>query len=640
MKKLLFLFLFISTSLIFAVKPETPPGAGTKDSPYQLSKYEHLLWIRQMSTTYYVYATLTADIDASDITDDAVDESDSYFYGSFDGQGHTLTDLIRQYIEYWKFGDVTYTNYFTGGFFPSFIGECRNLNLKSNTDSWCCFSDSFRGPGDDELGTAENIMVSNAVFAHYFYGTAKSVRVTDTGCFAYEFEGTAESVRITDGGYFTYDYFGTASDIQISGFVYNEDEEYCSNSCFAEDFYGTAEYIEIADGGIFAREVKDSVIRNVTAHNSCVVNDAYYTLIESVTVDGEINLDSWMFYDWWDFGGCVCYAKECTIRNVAVTANISGEDEFGSVGGIVGWDEGVVRWYYSGFSTVSNCYFSGKISGVNAEYIGGIVGHTYNGETNIADCYYDLTGVPLDSNNDGTGVFPEELRMKKTFRNWDFENVWNIEEGISCPTLKVIDKDGFEMIVGDGLSKTKVSLKGTLSDEDAKAIQDSSEICLCSTGSGLEITARQTLEEKKSQNFSFKKKEEATISYKGKNQTLKFSSPVPSITVGKKSGSSFFPCTLSGSKIKITSSAKLLKDVSDYFKDKAGVSLSDLEMTGSVLEGTAVKLTQKGKNLSYKGKETGVMIAIKVNPTKKKVTVKYTGENYVQPTIWRDTKKE
>ena len=617
MKKLLLMLLFIFAGAIFAVDPETPPGDGTESSPYQLSKYEHLLYIGQLDTEDYVYATLTADIDASSSYDNYLDYYDSfYFYGSLDGQGHTISDLVRCYY----YSGDGYTNYYSGSFFSEFIGECRNLNLEGSTNSlfWCCFAGDFWGPGDDELGTAENIRVSHATFAGDFYGTAENVQVTDGGRFADEFNGTASAIQVSGG---------------IN--VYDEDEEwwYWYSSDFAEDFYGTAESVQISDGGIFAWWAEDSVIRNVTAHDSSVLCSAAFTLIERISIDGSINLSDGPFWEWEDFGGCVGYVRECTIRNVAVTANISGGYEFDSTAGVVGWDGG-------GESTISNCYFSGKIRGADAEYVGGIAGYTYGGETYIADCYYNLTGAPLKSSYYGTPVFPEELRMKKTFQNWDFENVWNIEEGISTPTLKVIDKDGFEMIVCDGLSKTTVSLKGTLTDEDVKAIQDSSEICLCSTGSGLEITARQTLDETGTQTFSFKKKEEATISYKGKNKAFKFSSPVPSITVGKKSGSSYSPCTLSGSKMKLNSSARLFKDVSDYLKDKASVSLCDLEMTGSVLEGTAVTLTQKGKNLSYKGNETGVMIAVKVNPTKKTVTVKYTGENYVQPTIWRDTIKK
>lgn len=627
MKKLLLMLLFIFAGTIFAVKPETPPGAGTKDSPYQLSKYEHLLWIGNPITNNYVYATLTADIDASVSTSitNFYNEPTPYFNGSFDGQGHTISDLcrIQEYVYWyydWDDNIVYYTNYYETGFFSEFIGECRNLNLEGNTNSWspCRFAGEFWGPGDDELGTAENIRLNNARFSGDFYGTV-------------------ENIHVTNGGEFAGEFGGTASNIQISGsiYTYDEDEEwwYGIGSDFAEDFYGTAESIQISDGALFAWWAEDSVIRNVTAHDSSVLFSAYYTLIEMITVDGDINLSGSPFYEWEDFGGCVGYTRECTIRNVAVTANISGGYYFDSTAGVVGWDGG-------GESTISNCYFSGKIRSANADYVGGIAGYTYGGETYIKDCYYDLTGAPLKSSYYGTPVFPEELRMKKTFQNWDFENVWNIEEGISTPTLKVIDKDGFEMIVADGLSKTTVSLKGTLTDEDVKAIQDSSEICLYSTGSGLEITARQTLDETALQVFSFKKKEEATISYKGKNKAFKFSSPVPSITVGKKSGSSFSPCTLSGSKMKLNSSARLFKDVSDYFKkDNASVSLCDLEMADSVLEGTAVKLTQKGKNLSYKSNETGVMLSVKVNPTKKTVTVKYTGENYVQPTIWRDTKK-
>lgn len=631
MKKLLLMLLFIFAGTIFAVKPETPPGAGTKDSPYQLSKYEHLLWIGNPITNNYVYATITADIDAYDdyglnIPTNGYGwiESDNYleFYGSLDGQGHTICDLANVRIHYNVHDDYTYTytNYY--GVFD-FEGECSNLNI-------ACKKNAGRF-ASDFCGTASVIRVTGAVvdvdgdyyrshFAGTFYGSAENIEVKDGGRFASEFYGTAGAIQVSGSTY-------------VHGYYEDEDEEwsYWVRSVFVDEFYGTAESIQISDSGRFADYASSSIIRNVTAQDSFILSEARDVLLERATVEGVIDLKQYG-YDYDYMGGCIRFTDgDCVIRNVAVTANIIGDgydDEY--FGGIIAYDYGS--------ATISNCYFSGKIDR-SAYSSSGIIGYSYYEETYITDCYYDLTRAPLKSSYYGTAVFPEELRMKKTFQNWDFENVWNIEEGISTPTLKVIDKDGFEMIVADGLSKTTVSLKGTLTDEDVKAIQDSSEICLYSTGSGLEITARQTLDETALQVFSFKKKEEATISYKGKNKAFKFSSPVPSITVGKKSGSSFSPCTLSGSKMKLNSSARLFKDVSDYLKDKASVSLCDLEMADSVLEGTAVKLTQKGKNLSYKSNETGVMLSVKVNPTKKTVTVKYTGENYVQPTIWRDTKK-
>lgn len=716
MKKLLFLFLFIFTGLIFAIEPETPPGAGTESSPYQLSKYEHLLWIGKSISNNYVYATLTADIDASSsvLTNtynyyEEIYDEPSLFYGSFDGQGHTISDLccVNKKISYSYYYDEWYTNYYQTGFFGYFNGKCQNLNLVGNGDDdvpSCFFAGSFYG----EESSAEKINVSNSYFAGYFngtantiqvsnggifaedfngtasdiqasgfrtviydyddyyyeyrrpsrfaddfYGTVKNVKATDSGCFAGYFNGTAETVEVTDCGYFTYSFHGTASDIQVSGFriyTYDDGDYEYHRSYFAEDFYGTADNVKVIDGGalaevlsgasvenveinkgIFAWGVNRSYVNNVVAHDApCFISWADNSVLERISVDGNIDLNDEFYSGWEDnFGGCICSSSNCIIRNVAVNVNITGGETntyVEAVGGIIGYDE-------DGETRIINSFSAGKISS-DMSYVGGIVGYFYEdeGTISIENCYFDSSIAP--TNGYGTGVSSEELKKQATFENWDFDSVWTIDEGKSYPTLRpgTSQKD---MIFCKGLSKAAVSIKGTLSDDDLKAIQDNgNEVCLFSSGSGVEITSRYALEESKSQKFSYKSKDPAvSINYAGKSKSFKFTSASPLITLGKKSGESFSSCALSDTKNKLSSSIKITKDVSEYLKEKAEVSLYHSELSDKVLDGTTMKLSAKGKSLAGKTTENGVKVSVKINLGKKTAQIKYTGMDVVLPVI-------
>lgn len=56
-----------------------------------------------------------------------------------------------------------------------------------------------------------------------------------------------------------------------------------------------------------------------------------------------------------------------------------------------------------------------------------------------SDCYYNLSCCQYTAAGAaGIGVPEEQLRLQNTFRYWDFENIWQIDEGVSTPTLRPI----------------------------------------------------------------------------------------------------------------------------------------------------------------------------------------------------------
>lgn len=74
-------------------------------------------------------------------------------------------------------------------------------------------------------------------------------------------------------------------------------------------------------------------------------------------------------------------------------------------------------------SNVAYCYFAGKAEGNRISYPIG----TY--------CYYDA-----ETTGDDGGLPTSEMFRQATYVNWDFINVWQIDEGRSYPTLRCFDR--------------------------------------------------------------------------------------------------------------------------------------------------------------------------------------------------------
>ena len=117
MKNNLIIFLAVFSAalpLLAKNEPITPPGNGTKDSPYLISKMEHLVWMEKtVEQSYHRYYKLTCDLDASETKSwnngkgfipigmetpsnkRFRERGKKYppFLGHFDGGGHSISNL-------------------------------------------------------------------------------------------------------------------------------------------------------------------------------------------------------------------------------------------------------------------------------------------------------------------------------------------------------------------------------------------------------------------------------------------------------------------------------------------------------------------------------------------------------------------
>jgi hypothetical protein len=154
-----------------------------------------------------------------------------------------------------------------------------------------------------------------------------------------------------------------------------------------------------------------------------------------------------------DIGGLV--GKGSIIDNSYSTGAVTGEK---NVGGLMGFSE----WA----SEISNSYSIGTVTGESN--IGGLVGNNYNewggiisnsysigtvtGENNvgglvgnnirifssgsvsygeISNSYYDSQISNQSDTNKGEGKTTAEMKQQSTFVNWDFNDIWDINNTVN-----------------------------------------------------------------------------------------------------------------------------------------------------------------------------------------------------------------
>jgi hypothetical protein len=121
-------------------------------------------------------------------------------------------------------------------------------------------------------------------------------------------------------------------------------------------------------------------------------------------------------------GGLVGISEgDSTIKQSYSICNVNG---YRYVGGFVG---------DINYTVVTNCYSTG---GVRGEYLtGGFIGYKGLGST-VQYCYWDTETSGLTTSAGGTGRMTAEMKWQSTFVDWDFDTVWQIDEGEMYPYLR------------------------------------------------------------------------------------------------------------------------------------------------------------------------------------------------------------
>lgn len=116
-------------------------------------------------------------------------------------------------------------------------------------------------------------------------------------------------------------------------------------------------------------------------------------------------------------------SNQGTIEDCYSTGPVAGTDY---VGGLVSFNVDDAR--------IIRCYSTGTVSG--STYLGGLIG--YNNGT-VVDSYWDRQSSQINTSVGGSGLDTVEMKQKASFSGWDFVNTWKIDEGVSCPRLRVLN---------------------------------------------------------------------------------------------------------------------------------------------------------------------------------------------------------
>ena len=438
------LLLFTANSLTLTVYAD---GTGTESNPYQISTAEQLQAINNNVSAHYI---LTEDIDLTGVDFTPIGNADSgAFTGSFDGNGHTISNL----------------NVFSGkyaGLFGCNEGVIQNVTLSEIY----VYGTRYLGgvvAENTALGVVSDCVVQSGVVESD--GGINSIHAggicgTNSGELSGSFENGAsvtvsnDSASAFAGGILGYSAASLEMNAAVNTGNVSSDSYsgglvgYGSGDVTVTDSYNTGNVSSAYDysGGLVGYGSGDVTVTdsyntgNVSSaydYSGGLVGYGYYT----VTVSNSYNTGN-VSGDY--SGGLVGYGNSTvTVSNSYNTGNVSGDDDSGGLvgygrssvtvtdsyntgnvsgdnysGGLVGYGRSSV--------TVSNSYNTGNVSG---DYSGGLLGYGYSTVT-VSNSYARRGYRSGAYGTFGSLKTEAELRERATFTNWDFSEVWRMGE--SC----------------------------------------------------------------------------------------------------------------------------------------------------------------------------------------------------------------
>ena len=216
--------------------------------------------------------------------------------------------------------------------------------------------------------------------------------------------------------------------------------------------------------------VESGVIRNLTLENTKVVGSwvvgGLIGEARDVVVSHVVSLNGDVVGER-SVGGLVGSFISSSMEFVGTTGKVKGTE---SVGGIIG--------DMDGFTTMTDAFSVNVVKGY--EDVGGVIGYNYNysfgeetpyffriysasmlktpdysggilgggssGTIDANTCFFDSTVAGIDRRGKTTA----EMMMQSTYTDYDFETVWEIQEGVSYPYFKGMDPILPSILVDDG----------------------------------------------------------------------------------------------------------------------------------------------------------------------------------------------
>jgi len=338
-------------------------GSGTEADPWQIADANDLLYLASHSADCNSYFILTADINLAGysfttavIAPDANSDSNGFqgteFTGSFDGNGHAISNLTID----------------TNGIGNAWLGlfgktgstsEIKNLGIEDVNITSGNGSGSLGGLVGWNGGKISNCYASGAVnggdYSSYLGGLVGWNEGTISNCY---------SIAVVNG-------------------------HFCLGGLVGENYRGTIDNCYttvVVTGGIDSKHLGGLVGENsygtiINCHASCTITGGPHSsyvgglvgynnsidIISDCSATGVVTGGS-------NLGGLLGLNFYNTINKCYASVAISGGS---CLGGLVGWN---------GHGTISKCYANGTVSGRDgSNYLGGLVGENLEGTIN--NCY-------------------------------------------------------------------------------------------------------------------------------------------------------------------------------------------------------------------------------------------------------------
>ncbi len=358
---LCFMFTLMPVAAFADAKSSTPNGNGTADAPYLITTADDLIWFKNQVNTGQtkIHVQLTENIDLSEKTWEPIGNYQNQYRGTFDGNGHTISNL-----------SYTGSSSYEGLFGAVTEGTIKNLNITNasvNTTSGKYGAGIV--VGNLTRGTVSNVIVTNGVITKQ---TSDDLSMCMGGIVGFNagtiekcsMAGTVRSDRGANcfiGGIAGRN--GTKTVANEVGYITD-----CTNNAKVSATSGH-DYI----GGIVGKNTnndssqKDSTVKNCTNNGSISTTSGWGGRIGGITGDND-----GLIADCMNNGDINSYITDTGIAN---------DQQYGA-GGIVGANDGKVE----------RCGNIGNVKGY--AHFGGIVGYFNNSKGYIKDCW--TTGILVD----------------------------------------------------------------------------------------------------------------------------------------------------------------------------------------------------------------------------------------------------
>lgn len=473
-------------------------GTGTESNPYQISTAEQLQAINNNVSAHYI---LTEDIDLKGVDFTPIGNADSgAFTGSFDGNGHTISNLNVFSGKYaGLFGcnegviqNVTLSEIYVYG--TRYLGGVVAENTALGVVSDCVVqSGVVESDGGINSVRAGGICGTNSGELSGSFSNGASVTVSNDSADAYaggvlgystaslEMNAAVNTGNVSSSGGYISSYSGglvgygfgtvTVGNSHNTGNVSASSSPYRSSYSYSGGLVGLGNSTVTVNNSYNTGNVSSS---GYFSSSGCLVGygSGTVTVTDSCNTGNVSSSSDYSSYS----GSLVGYGHSTVaVTDSYNTGNVSGDDYSG---GLVGYGNSTVTvsnsyntgnvsstYSYSGglvghgrsSVTVSNSYNTGNVSGVS--YSGGLLGYGYSTVSNS----YARRGYRSDAYGTSGSLKTEaELRERATFTNWDFSEVWRMGESCNggfpvlqttCAPLQ-LNLANAEMLLGDTLQLT------------------------------------------------------------------------------------------------------------------------------------------------------------------------------------------